>query len=161
MAMKLKAALASAVVLCAVSLGYANLQQKRTAEEAKRVSMFKGLRTVIYHVDDIQKAKEWYAGLLGVRPYFDEPFYVGFNVGGFELGLDPDMQGVSKGSNVVAYWGVADARAAYKKAQEAGAKKHADPREVGGGIVVATVTDPFGNVFGIIENPNFKIEGGE
>jgi catechol 2,3-dioxygenase-like lactoylglutathione lyase family enzyme len=48
------------------------------------------MRTVVYHVDDLTKAKEWYADLLGVEPYFDEPFYVGFNVGGYELGLDPD-----------------------------------------------------------------------
>ena len=123
--------------------------------------MFQGLRTVIYHVDDLAKAKEWYSRVLGIRPYFDEPFYVGFDVGGFELGLDPDMQGVSKGTNVVAYWGVADARAAFRKVQEAGARKHSEPREVGGGIVVATVTDPFGNVFGIIENPHFKIAGEE
>jgi predicted enzyme related to lactoylglutathione lyase len=99
--------------------------------------------------------------VLGIKPYFDEPFYVGFNVGGFELGLDPDMKGISKGNNVVAYWGVKDAKAAYRRIQELGAKKHTDPREVGGGIIVATVTDPYGNVFGIIENPHFKVEGGE
>ncbi|HEX8129259.1 MAG TPA: VOC family protein [Pyrinomonadaceae bacterium] len=123
--------------------------------------MFQGLRTVIYHVDDLQKAKEWYAAILGVQPYFDEPFYVGFNVGGYELGLDPDMDGVSKGNNLVAYWGVEDAEAAYRSVLELGAKKHSDPQEVGGGIIVATVTDPFGNVFGIIENPLFKVESGE
>jgi predicted enzyme related to lactoylglutathione lyase len=121
--------------------------------------MFQGLRTVIYHVDDLTKAKAWYANLLGVEPYFDEPFYVGFNVGGYELGLDPDAEGVTRGGNVVAYWGVEDAADAYRRAQGLGAKPHAEPREVGGGIVVATVTDPFGNVFGIIENPHFKIEG--
>jgi predicted enzyme related to lactoylglutathione lyase len=122
--------------------------------------VFQGLRTVIYHVDDLTKAKEWYSELLGIKPYFDEPFYVGFNVGGFELGLDPDAQGVARGGNVVPYWGVEDATAAYRRAQELGAKQHAEPREVGGGIIVATVTDPFGNIFGIIENPHFKVEGG-
>jgi predicted enzyme related to lactoylglutathione lyase len=119
--------------------------------------MFQGLRTVIYHVDDLPRAKEWYAKLLGVGPYFDEPFYVGFNVGGYELGLDPDAEGVAGGGGVVAYWGVEDAVAAYHRARELGARAHAEPREVGGGIIVATVTDPFGNVFGIIENPHFKI----
>jgi predicted enzyme related to lactoylglutathione lyase len=122
--------------------------------------VFQGLRTVIYHVDDLPGAKEWYSRLLGVGPYFDEPFYVGFNVGGYELGLDPDVGGVARGANVVAYWGVEDAAAAYSRAQELGAGPHAEPREVGGGIIVATVTDPFGNVFGIIENPHFKLEGG-
>ena len=123
--------------------------------------MFQGLRTVIYHVDDLQKAKEWYTKTLGIKPYFDEPFYVGFNVGGYELGLDPNMEGMTKGANVVAYWGVRDAKAAFARVQELGAKRHTDPQEVGGGIVVATVTDPFGNVLGIIENPQFKIEGDE
>lgn len=51
---------------------------------------FLGLRTTIYPVTDLAKAKAWYSAVLGVKPYFDEPFYVGFNVGGFELGLDPD-----------------------------------------------------------------------
>ena len=59
--------------------------------------MLQGLRTVIYHVDNIERAKEWYTEFVGYPPYFDQPFYVGFNVGGFELGLDPDMSGVNKG----------------------------------------------------------------
>lgn len=120
--------------------------------------MFQGLRTVIYHAADLDKAKEWYTQVLGVKPYFDQPFYVGFNVGGFELGLDPDMSTVTQGSNAVAYWGVEDAEAAYKRVLQLGAKVHNEVQEVGGGIRVASVTDPFGNVFGIIENPNFKIE---
>ena len=122
--------------------------------------MFQGLRTVIYHVDDLDKAKAWYAEVLGVAPYFDEPFYVGFNVGGFELGLDPDLKGVTKGSNVVAYWGVKDIDVAYQRVLELGAQQQMEVQEVGGGIRVGTVTDPFGNVVGIIENPNFKINGG-
>jgi predicted enzyme related to lactoylglutathione lyase len=120
--------------------------------------MFEGLRTVIYHVDNLEDAKAWYTEALGVEPYFDQPFYVGFNVGGFELGLDPDMSGVSKGNNAVAYWGVKDAASSYERMLELGAKKHDEVQEVGGGIRVATVTDPYGNVFGIIENPNFKGE---
>lgn len=120
--------------------------------------MLKGLRTVIYHVVDLSKGKEWYSNLLGIKPYFDEPFYVGFNVGGFELGLDPDMEGVTRGNSAVAYWGVDDASAAFEKALELGAKKESEPRDVGGGIVVAAVSDPFGNVIGLIENPNFKID---
>ena len=121
--------------------------------------MFQGLRTVIYHVDDLDKAKAWYAEVLGVTPYFDEPFYVGFNVGGFELGLDPDLKDVTKGSNVVAYWGVKDIDVSYKRVLELGAQQQSEVQEVGGGIRVGTVTDPFGNVVGIIENPNFKIDG--
>ena len=49
-----------------------------------------GLRTVVYHVPDLARAKAWYEAAFEVKPYFDEPFYVGFNIGGFELGLDPD-----------------------------------------------------------------------
>ena len=83
--------------------------------------MLLGLRTAIYHTPDIAAAKLWYMKFLGFPPYFDQPFYVGFNVGGFELGLTPDD----------------------------------DP--VGEGIRVADVLDPWGNVFGIIENPNFRL----
>ena len=119
--------------------------------------MLQGLRTVVYHVEDLARAKRWYADALGCAPYFDEPFYVGFNVGGYELGLDPDTSGVTRGSHAVAYWGVADARAAYAQLLELGATAHTEPNEVGGGIIVAAVTDPFGNALGIIENPHFQL----
>jgi predicted enzyme related to lactoylglutathione lyase len=119
--------------------------------------MILGLRTVIYHVPDLAKAKAWYSEVLGQPPYFDEPFYVGFNVGGFELGLDPDMSGYSAGvGGVGAFWGVADAAAAFNRLLELGASEHEPVKEVGGGIRVATVKDPFGNLFGIIENPHFS-----
>jgi predicted enzyme related to lactoylglutathione lyase len=154
---------AGVIALGALSFAYAKLpwQNKPASVGLKETQMFQGLRTVIYHVDDLNKAKDWYSKALGIKPYFDEPFYVGFNVGGFELGLDPDMKGITKGSNTVAYWGVKDAKAAYQRMQELGAEKHAEPKDVGGGIIVATVKDPFGNVFGIIENPHFKLPGGE
>ena len=86
---------ASIIALFALSFAYASFQQKQPPI-SKETRMFQGLRTVIYHVDDLQKATEWYSNILGIKPYFDEPFYVGFNVGGFELGLDPDMQGISR-----------------------------------------------------------------
>ena len=117
--------------------------------------MFQGLRTVIYHVEDVEKAKAWYSQALKARPYFDKPFYVGFNVGGFELGLDPDPAGVRKGNAGVAYWQVPDARAAFQRLLEMGARVHSPVEEVGDGIRVATVTDPFGNVIGLIEKPRF------
>jgi predicted enzyme related to lactoylglutathione lyase len=121
--------------------------------------MFLGLRTVVYHVDDLDQAKEWYAALLGYGPYFDEPFYVGFNVGGYELGLDPDVSGVERGNVAVVYWGVADCRATHLRLVQHGAQIHTDLQEVGGGIVVASVKDPWGNIIGIIENPHFKVGG--
>ena len=141
----------------------ASLQQlpktaPRDTRDTKEVKMFQGLRTVIYNVDDLERAKEWYAKALGVKPYFDQPFYVGFIIGGLELGLDPDMTGVTKGSNAIAYWGVKDAAASYKRLLDLGAKKYQDVQDVGSNIKVATVTDPFGNIFGIIENPHFKFE---
>lgn len=155
--------LGAVVGLILMALAYVNFGQKprRADGGAKGAKMFQGLRTVIYHVDDLEKAKAWYAGALGVKPYFDESFYVGFNVGGYELGLDPDASGVTRGDNAVAYWGVADARAAYNRLLELGAKPHGEVREVGGGIWVATVTDPFGNVLGVIQNPHFKVEAEE
>jgi len=122
--------------------------------------MFQRLRTVIYHVGDLEKAKAWYSQVLRVKPYFDKPFYVGFNVGGYELGLDPDMEGVSRGGSVVAYWGVSDARTALSRLLELGAAAHSPVQDVGDDIRVATVTDPFGNVFGIIENPHFSLKNG-
>ena len=63
--------------------------------------MFQGLRTVIYHVSDLDRAKAWYSSALGIEPYFDQPYYVGFNIGGFELGLDPDMTGITSGSRLL------------------------------------------------------------
>ena len=118
--------------------------------------MLQGLRTVIYHVDNIERAKEWYTEFVGYPPYFDQPFYVGFNVGGFELGLDPDMSGVNKGNNETAYWGVADIEKAFATCIEIGGEAVSEIQDVGEGIKVASVKDPFGNVIGIIENPNFK-----
>jgi predicted enzyme related to lactoylglutathione lyase len=121
---------------------------------------FLGLRTAIYHTPDLAKAKEWYSKILGIDPYFDQPFYVGFNVGGYELGLDPDPSPKSKDTGgVVVYWGVADADAELKRLLSLGATEHSGVQDVGENIRVATVLDPFGNIFGIIENPHFKLAG--
>jgi predicted enzyme related to lactoylglutathione lyase len=119
---------------------------------------FKGLRTVIYHAPDLAKAKAWYSEVLGIEPYFDQPFYVGFNVGGYELGLDPDASATPRGNGgAVAYWGVADAEATFRRLIALAATERSAVQEVGEGIRVATVFDPFGNIFGIIENPHFKL----
>jgi len=116
--------------------------------------MIQGLRTVIYHVTDLAEAKIWYSEVLGAQPYFDQPFYVGFSVGGFELGLVPD--GKSGAGGTVAYWGVADAAEAVAQLEALGAPVVEKLQDVGEGIRVATVADPFGNLLGIIENPNFS-----
>jgi len=121
-------------------------------------SEFLGLRTVIYHAPDLVETKAWYSKALGIEPYFDQPFYVGFNVGGYELGLDPDASSTPGGkAGAVAYWGVANAEAAFHRLISLGATERSGVEEVGEGIKVATVFDPFGNIFGIIENPHFKL----
>lgn len=66
---------------------------------------FHGLRTVIYHAPDLDQAKAWYSSVLGIAPYFDQPFYVGFNVCGYELALDPDVCSTPGGTaGAVTYW---------------------------------------------------------
>jgi predicted enzyme related to lactoylglutathione lyase len=116
--------------------------------------MILGLRTVIYPAPDLQNAKAWYQQVLGIAPYFDEPFYVGFAVGGFKLGLLPDCEPGDAGAR--ALWGVEDADREMARLLELGATAIEPVTDVGGGIRVAAVRDPFGNRFGIIQNPHFK-----
>ena len=113
--------------------------------------MFQGLRTTIYHAADLAKAAAWYTKFLGQDPYFNQPYYVGFNVGGYELGLVPD------GDGATTYWGSTDLDAEMKHALAAGATQHSAIKDVGEGIRVASIKDPFGNIVGIIENPHFKL----
>jgi len=121
--------------------------------------MFLGLRTASYRVNDISKGKEWYSAVLGFGPYFDQPFYVGFNVAGYELGLQPvEDQGGDRAEGSVAFWGVENCEAALQRLLELGATANEGVQDVGEGIKVATVNDPFGNVLGIIENPNFSLK---
>ncbi|WP_288378938.1 VOC family protein [uncultured Massilia sp.] len=115
--------------------------------------MIQGLRTVIYPVTNLGEAAAWYERALERAPYFSEAFYVGFEVGGFELGLIPDGQPGASGAT--AYWGVPDASAELARLLELGAQADQPVEDVGGGIRVATVRDPDGNVFGVIENPHF------
>jgi predicted enzyme related to lactoylglutathione lyase len=123
--------------------------------------MVLGLRTAIYHVADLNRAKAWYSAAFGVAPYFDEPFYVGFNIGGYELGLDPDVSVSTPGvGGTVAYWGVEDIDQAVQHFAAHGAQVKAPIQDVGGGIKVATVSDPFDNLIGLIENPNFTLAAG-
>jgi len=120
--------------------------------------MLRGLRTVIYGVADIAAAKKWYIDALGFGPYFDQPYYVGFNVGGYELGLVPNTKPAAKASaGVVAYWGVENIAAEYARLLALGAKEHEAVRDVGGGIHVGSILDPFENIVGLIHNPHFKI----
>lgn len=118
---------------------------------------FLGLRTLMFPAKDLQKTKEWYIQALGFQPYFDQPFYVGFNVGGFELGLDPNApEGKSGGAQT--YWGVEDIEATLAHLISLGASEENKIEDVGDGIKVATVLDPFGNQIGLIQNPHFSLE---
>ena len=119
-----------------------------------RPRFFLGLRTVIYGAPDLDRAKQWYSNAFGVEPYFDEPFYVGFNIGGYELGLDPNAQHTGAGGTL-AYWGVADIAKTMDHMKSIGAEISSPPHNVGDGIKVGSIHDPFGNVIGIIENPHF------
>ncbi|OKI91900.1 bleomycin resistance protein [Kitasatospora sp. CB01950] len=116
--------------------------------------MFLGLRTVIYPAPDLAAAKAWWSSVLGFEPYFDEPFYVGFNVGGYELSLDPNGD---PAVGPVTYWGVRDVDVALKGVVAAGATVRQAVQEVGGGIRVAAVVEPAGAVVGLIENPHFVL----
>lgn len=121
---------------------------------------FQGLRTAAYQVKDLAKAKAWYSKVLNAEPYFDQPSYVGYNVGGYELGLVPTSAASDKREPAgIAYWGVGDAKAAYQRLLDLGATPQDPIQDVGGGILIGAVHDPFGNVLGIIQNPNFKASG--
>jgi predicted enzyme related to lactoylglutathione lyase len=112
--------------------------------------MLNRIRTVIYHVDDLQEAKFWYIQFTGLQPYFDEPFYVGFDIHGFELGLDPDGTQFTEGNHTLSYWSVDDIHAVVEKAVSIGAQIIAPVNNIVGTIEVATIKDPFGNHIGLI-----------
>jgi len=117
--------------------------------------MFLGLRSLIYTTRDLEASKQWYSNLLGYGPYFDKPFYVGFDVGGYELGLWPDQPDTYP-SGGETYWGVTDIEAAWKQLIDAGCEPSSEVTDVGEGILMAVVVDPAGNRLGIIENAHFK-----
>ncbi len=117
-----------------------------------------GLRTTIYKVGDLAQAKEWYSQAFQTKAYFDEPFYVGFNIGGYELGLLPEeAPRTDKVPTVLSYWGVEDIHKTYQRLIDLGATDHEKPTNVGGELMTCTVKDPWGNLVGIIYNPYFKL----
>ena len=110
-----------------------------------------GLRTVIYPAPDLAAATAWWSGSPGIEPYFVEPFYVGFAVAGYELGLLPDAD---PADGALTYWGTDDVPAAVAAAVAAGCAVHVPAAEVGEGIVTATVRHADGTVIGFIHNPH-------
>jgi len=118
-----------------------------------------GLRSWIIKVPDLQAAKTWYTKAFRTEPYFDEPFYVGYNIAGYELGLHPETEPIlDKKGNIFTYWGVEDVQIEFDRLLSLGASPFEKPENVGGEIITASVKDPWDNIIGIIFNPHFKLE---
>jgi predicted enzyme related to lactoylglutathione lyase len=115
-------------------------------------SSTQGIKTVLHPVSDLAKAKAVYAALLGVSPQADAPYYVGFEAEGQHIGLVPGG-GPEGMASPVAYWHVQDIEAKLAEVTAAGATLKDPVREVGGGRLVATFTDPDDNVLGLIQDP--------
>lgn len=113
--------------------------------------MTAGLRTIVYPVKDLDRAKALFRALLEVEPYADEPYYVGFKDAGQDVGLDPNghAQGMT---GPVPYWHVDDIRARLAALLEAGAELLQDVRDVGGGRLIASVKDADGNLVGLVQD---------
>jgi predicted enzyme related to lactoylglutathione lyase len=111
-----------------------------------------GIGLFVYPVKDVAKAKTLYSTLLGVEPYADAPYYVGFRVGDQEIGLDPNghKQGLT---GPIGYVAVSDIKKSLQTLVDAGAQVQQDVRDVGGGLLVATVKDADGNVTGLRQSP--------
>lgn len=114
--------------------------------------MAAGMHTIIYPVKDLARAKALYGTLLGVAPYADEAYYVGFRVGDQEIGLDP--HGHSKGmTGPVGYWHVDDIEESLRQLLGAGAETQEAINDVGGGMLIASVRDADGNITGLKQSP--------
>jgi len=112
--------------------------------------MNQGAKTIICPVSDVAQAKRLYGALLGVEPYVDSPYYIGFRVGDQEVGLDPHGH---RGAGAVAYYEVDDINESLQKLLDAGAETLQDVKDVGGGKLVASVKDTDGNAIGLTQNP--------
>jgi predicted enzyme related to lactoylglutathione lyase len=109
-----------------------------------------GIRTIIYPVTDVAKARTLFAALLGVAPEMDEPYYVGFSAGGQHVGLDPS--GHARGmAGPVPYWHVDDLKGTLQALLDAGAETQQEVTDVGGGKLIASVKDADGNVIGLLQ----------
>lgn len=110
--------------------------------------MNKGIRTVVYHVQDIVKAKALFRELLGKEPYADDPYYVGFKLGKIDIGLDPN--GHKEGMTV--YYEVDDIKTSLQSLLDAGAQQVQEVKDVGGGRLIASVKDADGNIVGLLQD---------
>jgi predicted enzyme related to lactoylglutathione lyase len=109
--------------------------------------MNKGIRTVVYPVKDLARAKAFFRDLLGVEPYTDASYYVGFKADNQDIGLDPN--GHKEG--MTAYYHVDDIKKSLKSLVDAGAKTIQEIKDVGGGRLIASVEDENGNIIGLIQ----------
>ena len=116
-----------------------------------------GLRSTIYLVPDLAAARDWYDKAFATSPYFENESYIGYSIGGYELGLYKSVS-KDKATNVLSYWGVENIEKSFNKLLEIGARVHEKPVNVGGEIVLGSVFDPWDNVIGIIYNPDFVVE---
>jgi predicted enzyme related to lactoylglutathione lyase len=112
--------------------------------------MVSGLKTITYPVRDLAKAKRLYGGFLGVEPYIDQPYYVAFNAGGQDIGLDPNGHAVGM-TGAIPYWQIDDIRASLEQLVAAGAVVSREVQDVGGGNLIANATDADGNVIGLVQ----------
>ncbi|HET8851182.1 MAG TPA: VOC family protein [Ktedonobacteraceae bacterium] len=114
--------------------------------------MFQGIRLFLYPVKDLAQAKTLYSKLLGVEPYADEAYYVGFRVGDQEIGLDPNghHQGMT---GPVGYFHVSDIKSSLQALVDAGAHTQQEVKDVGGGKLIASVKDADGNIIGLLQSP--------
>jgi predicted enzyme related to lactoylglutathione lyase len=118
----------------------------------QEVSVNQGIRTIIYPVKDLARAKKLYSTLLGIEPYADQPYYVGYRVGGEEIGLDPNGHAAGM-TGPIGYWHVDDIRTTLQSLLDAGAQVQQAVRDVGGGKLIAWVRDADGNIFGLVQEP--------
>jgi predicted enzyme related to lactoylglutathione lyase len=119
--------------------------------------MKQGFNLLIYPVRDIARAKLLYSKLLGVEPYHDQAYYVGFRVGDQEIGLDPN--GHSKGmTGPLPYWEVDDIKSSLQALLDAGAQTQQGVTDVGGGKLIASVKDADGNITGLAQSPYGQIK---
>ncbi|MGZ4546886.1 MAG: VOC family protein [Blastococcus sp.] len=110
-----------------------------------------GITTVLHPVSDLAAAKAVYTALLGIEPSADAPYYVGYDAGGQHIGLVPGG-GAQGMTGPVAYWQVSDIEAKLAEVAAAGATVKEAPHDVGGSRLVATFTDPDGNVLGLLQD---------
>ena len=110
--------------------------------------MNKGIKTVIYPVKDVTQAKTLFRKLLGVEPYADQPYYVGFKIGDQDIGLIPN----GHNAGMTAFYHVDDIKTSLQILLDAGAEIIQDIKNVGGGRLIASAKDKDGNIIGLIEN---------